>query len=119
MASWCPCCPADGLSRRYQGAYAFGLALTAFGLADVTFGNGLIAAFVAGIALALGEHEARETFGRFSETVSGVLQVGTFFLFGALIVTLGLSAGVPELIAFILFALLVARPVAVMLLVRG
>ena len=40
-----------GLTARYEGIYAVGFALVAFGLADVTIGNGLIAAFVCGIAM--------------------------------------------------------------------
>ena len=44
--------PGAGLARNYEGVYALGLALLAYGLADATFGNGLIAAFVAGLALA-------------------------------------------------------------------
>ena len=43
--------PGGGITGRYEGIYAIGLGLAAYGLADVTFGNGLIAAFVAGIAL--------------------------------------------------------------------
>jgi NhaP-type Na+/H+ or K+/H+ antiporter len=39
------------ITRRYEGIYAIGFGLAAFGLADVTIGNGLIAAFVAGIAM--------------------------------------------------------------------
>ena len=43
--------PGGGITARYEGIYAVGFALVAFGLADVTFGNGLIAAFVCGIAM--------------------------------------------------------------------
>jgi sodium/hydrogen antiporter len=48
--------PGGGITARYEGIYAVGFGLAAFGLADVTFGNGLIAAFVAGIALGATEH---------------------------------------------------------------
>ena len=37
--------PGGGLTQRYEGIYAIGFALVAFGFADVTIGNGLIAAF--------------------------------------------------------------------------
>src|SRR5581483_4085177 len=40
-----------GPTSRYEGIYAVGVGLLAFRLASVTFGNSLIAAFVAGIAL--------------------------------------------------------------------
>jgi NhaP-type Na+/H+ or K+/H+ antiporter len=106
--------PGGGIAGRYEGIYAIGIGLTAYGLADVTFGNGLIAAFVAAIALGYAEHEITERFIDFSENVSTIFQVLTFLVFGAVIVGLGYGDSVPALAAFIVFALLVARPVAVM-----
>jgi NhaP-type Na+/H+ or K+/H+ antiporter len=105
--------PGGGIDRRYEGIYALGVGVLAFGLADVTFGNGFIAAFVCGIALGVAEHDIADDFVVFSENVSSILQVLTFFVFGALIVATGYGGSVPLLIAFILFALLIARPVAV------
>ena len=78
-----------GVTARYEGIYAVGFGLAAFGLADVTFGNGLIAAFVFGITLGISEHEITERFAVFSENVSAIFQVLTFFVFGALIVATG------------------------------
>jgi sodium/hydrogen antiporter len=106
--------PAGGMTTQYVGIYAIGIALLAYGIADVTWGNGLIAAFVCGIAMAAGEHELPEGFAEFSENVSTIFQVITFFVFGALIVATGFHHSVPALIAFIAFALIVARPVAVL-----
>jgi NhaP-type Na+/H+ or K+/H+ antiporter len=39
----------------------------------------------------------------------------TFFVFGALIITTGFHDSVPALVVFVLFALLLARPVAVLI----
>jgi len=111
--------PGGGITARYEGIYAVGFGLAAFGLADVTFGNGLIAAFVAGIALAREEHEVPDSFVAFAENVSSIFAVITFFLFGALIVTTGYEGSVWALVAFIPFALLIARPVAVMAALVG
>jgi sodium/hydrogen antiporter len=107
--------PGGGITARYEGIYAVGFALLAFGLADVTFGNGLIAAFVCGIAMGASEREVPQGFVEFAENASAILQVITFFVFGALIVATGFHHSVPPLIAFVAFALLVARPAAVML----
>jgi NhaP-type Na+/H+ or K+/H+ antiporter len=107
--------PGGGITSRYEGMYALGLGLLCFGVADVTFGNGLIAAFVGGIALGVAEHEIPEQFVDFSENVSSILQVATFFVFGAIIVAIGYDRSVPELAAFIAFALLVARPIAILI----
>src|SRR5918996_1586157 len=106
--------PGQGMLRRYEGTYALGLGFVAFGLADATYGNGLIAAFVAGIALAVARREMPEVFLHFNEAVSAIFQVATFFVFGALIVATGWDGSTLSLIAFIAFALLVARPTAVL-----
>jgi len=105
--------PGGGIVRRYEGIYALGVGLLAYGVADVTVGNGLIAAFVCGISLAAAEHDIADDFVVFSENVSSILQVLTFFAFGGLIVATGYQGSVPLLIAFIAFALLVARPLSI------
>ncbi|HVQ59832.1 MAG TPA: cation:proton antiporter [Solirubrobacterales bacterium] len=107
--------PGGGITPRYEGIYAVGFALLAFGLAESTIGNGLIAAFVCGIAMAASEREVPESFVEFSENASAILQVLTFFVFGGLIVATGFPHSIPPLVLFVLFALLVARPVAVMI----
>jgi NhaP-type Na+/H+ or K+/H+ antiporter len=107
--------PGGGLTARYEGIYAVGFALFAFGLADVTFGNGLIAAFVCGIAMAATEREVPAGFAEFAENASAILQVLTFFVFGGLIVATGFHHSIPPLVLFVLFALLLARPAAVMI----
>ena len=79
----------------------------------MTIGNGLIAAFVAGIAMGVAEHEIPDAFVAFSENVSAILQVITFFVFGALIVATGYEGDLWPLLLFVPFALLVARPLAI------
>jgi NhaP-type Na+/H+ or K+/H+ antiporter len=107
--------PGGGITSRYEGMYALGLGLLCYGVADVTLGNGLIAAFVGGIALGVAEHDIPEEFVAFNENVSSILQVATFFVFGAIIVAIGYDRSVPELAVFIAFALLVARPIAILI----
>jgi len=107
--------PGGGLTPRYEGIYAIGFALVAFGFTDATYGNGLIAAFVCGIAMGAAEREVPDAFVDFAENASAIFQVLTFFVFGALIVTTHYDGSVVALIAFAAFALLLARPLAVML----
>jgi NhaP-type Na+/H+ or K+/H+ antiporter len=107
--------PGGGITPRYEGIYSVGFGLMAFGLAEVTIGNGLIAAFVCGIALGASEREVPQGFVEFAENTSAILQVLTFFVFGALIYATGFHHSVPPLVLFVGFALLLARPVAVML----
>jgi sodium/hydrogen antiporter len=105
--------PGGGVTHKYEGLYALGIGLAAFGLSDATIGNGLVAAFIAGVALGLTEHELSDSFVSFNENLSAIFQVVTFFLFGALIVSTGYERDVLPLVAFVFFALAVARPVAV------
>jgi sodium/hydrogen antiporter len=107
--------PGGGIVRRYEGIYALGVGLFAYGIADVTVGNGLIAAFVCGISLAATDHDIADDFVVFSENVSSILQVLTFLAFGGLIVATGYHSDIPPLVVFVAFALLIARPVAITL----
>lgn len=99
---------------KYEGIYALAIAFLAYGIADLTWGNGLIAVFVCGIAVAVARHETPEVFTEFNESVSALFQVITFTTFGALIVATGWDGNTLHLVVFIAFALLVARPLAVM-----
>jgi sodium/hydrogen antiporter len=107
--------PGGGLTARYEGIYSVGFALVAFGFSEVTIGNGLIAAFVCGIAMGAAEREVPEGFVEFAENTSAIFQVLTFFVFGALIVATGFDHSIPPLVLFVAFALAIARPVAVQL----
>jgi NhaP-type Na+/H+ or K+/H+ antiporter len=107
--------PGGGITPRYEGIYSIGFALAAFGLAEVTFGNGLIAAFVCGIAMGASERKVPEGFVEFAENSSAIFQVLTFFVFGGLIYATGFHHSVPPLVLFVLVVLFVARPVAVLL----
>jgi NhaP-type Na+/H+ or K+/H+ antiporter len=107
--------PGGGVTPRYEGIYSVGFALVAFGLSDVTFGNGFIAAFVCGIAMGATEREVPQGFVEFAENASTILQVVTFFVFGGLIVATGFDHSIPPLVLFVVFALLIARPAAVLL----
>src|SRR4051794_36433670 len=108
-----PFLPGGGITHRYEGIYVLGMGLLAYGLAEVTIANGLIAVFVTGITLGVAEHDLPDDVDEFTESVSSVFQVMTFFVFGALIVNVGYDGSVAALVGFVAFALLVARPVAV------
>ncbi len=111
--------PDWAVTRRYEGLYALGLGLAAYGVADLAGGNGLIAAFCAGVAFALVRSEAPGVFGRFNEDLSSVLQLIAFALFGALVVETGFDLPFAAIAAFVVFALVVARPASVLLAMIG
>jgi sodium/hydrogen antiporter len=111
--------PDWAITRRYEGLYALGLGLTAYGLAELAHGNGFIAAFSSGVALAVARHEIPDVFHRFNEDVGAVLQVIAFALFGALVVETGFDLSMLSVVGFVVFALFVARPASVLLALRG
>ncbi len=111
--------PGRAVEARFIGLLGLGIALASYGIADATIGNGLLAAFVAGIALALVRVDVPELSRSFNASLSTGVQLVTLFLFGTLIVTVGWSRGILPLIGFILFALLVARPLAVLVSFAG
>lgn len=111
--------PSWALTKRYEGLFALGLGLLSFGAADLLHGNGLIAAFGAGVVFAVARHEIPEAFHDFNEAVSSVLQLVAFAVFGALVVATGWDRPLIPLIALIAFALFVARPVSVLLAFVG
>jgi NhaP-type Na+/H+ or K+/H+ antiporter len=112
--------PSGGITPKYEGIYALGVALASFGVAEASgWGNGLIAAFVGGIALAVSRHEIPEEFAEFNESLSSIFQIVVFVLFGALVVTTGWDGSIARLALFVGFALLVARPAAVLVSFTG
>jgi NhaP-type Na+/H+ or K+/H+ antiporter len=111
--------PGGGIQAKYEGVYGLAIAFLAFGLAETTWGNGLIAAFVGGIAAAVSRHDLPDAYSEFNESVSATFQVIVFVLFGAIVVETGWNGSTPALLAFIAFALLVARPAAVLVAFMG
>ena len=105
-----------GVEHKYLGIYAVALAFLAYGMAEETgWANGLIAVFVGGIAFAAFRRSLPGEVLDFNETLSALFQVVTFTMFGALIVATGWGGSSGRLALFIAFALLVARPTAVMI----
>jgi sodium/hydrogen antiporter len=106
--------PGIGLTPKYEGVYALGVALAAFGVAEATFGNGLVATFVAGIALGVADRDTPDAFLEFNESLSAVLQTVTFFIFGVLVASIGVPSPAVAVVALVAFTLLLARPVAIL-----
>jgi NhaP-type Na+/H+ or K+/H+ antiporter len=111
--------PRWAIAERYEGLVMLGTATLAYGSAELVDGNGLIAAFVAGVGLALLRPEAPGIFHQRNENVTNVLHLIAFAIFGAVIVDIGLNGSVPALAGFVVFALLVARPASVLVAFAG
>ena len=102
------------ISSHQKSMYALGVALAAYGAAVLPpQGNGLIAVFVAAIALGIWRPDIRECFEARAEDIIEVVKLGVFLVFGAILTFDGLFGDGWAAVAIAAFTLLVARPVAV------
>jgi NhaP-type Na+/H+ or K+/H+ antiporter len=105
---------AQGIPTHQKALYALGIACAAYGIAALLpHGNGLIAVYVAAIALGIQRPDIRSYFTRQSEDLVEIVKLGVFFVFGSLLTLNGLFGSGWAGIGVVVVALLVARPVAV------
>jgi NhaP-type Na+/H+ or K+/H+ antiporter len=107
------------ISAHQKSMYALGVAFTAYGAAVLPNGNGLIAVFVAAIALGLWRPDIRESFESRAEDILEVVKLGVFLVFGAILTFDGLFGDGWAAVAIVAFTLLAARPVAVFAALAG
>jgi sodium/hydrogen antiporter len=81
-----------GVRRDYESLYALGLALSAFALAEAAGGSGFLAAFTAGLMVALQDVELCDCFLEYGEATAEMLMLLTFVAFGASLLWTGLGA---------------------------
>jgi NhaP-type Na+/H+ and K+/H+ antiporter len=82
-------------------------------------GNGLIAVYVAAIALGLWRPDIRESFESRAEDILEVVKLGVFLVFGAILTVDGLFGDGWAAVAIVAFTLLAARPIAVFAALAG
>jgi sodium/hydrogen antiporter len=103
-----------------KSLYALGVAFAAYGLAVAEpTGNGLIATFVAAIALGILRPDIRGIFKTRAADIVEIVKLGIFVVFGSLLTLDGLFASGWASIGIVAFALLVARPTALAVALIG
>jgi NhaP-type Na+/H+ or K+/H+ antiporter len=108
------------ISPHQKSLYALGVAFVAYGTAVLPpEGNGLIATFVAAIALGIWRPDIRECFEERSEDLIEVVKLGVFLVFGATLTFGALFADGWAAVAIVAFTLLAARPIAVFTALAG
>ena len=100
------------IRRDYESLYSLGIAAVAFSAAQLLGGSGFVAAFAAGLTVALLDLELCNCFLEYGETTAEVAMLLTFVFLGAALVEAAVAAFGPATLLFALFALLVARPAA-------
>ena len=102
-----------GVRRDYESLYALGVAFTAFAAAEAVNGSGFLAAFAAGVVIALLDVELCDCFLDYGQATAEMFLLFTFVAFGAGLIWSGLRfVDVPTLV-FALVALL-ARTVVLL-----
>jgi NhaP-type Na+/H+ or K+/H+ antiporter len=80
-----------GVRRDYESLYALGLALSAFAAAEGVGGSGFVAAFTAGLMVAVQDVELCDCFLEYGESTAEMLMLLTFVAFGASLIWTGLG----------------------------
>jgi NhaP-type Na+/H+ or K+/H+ antiporter len=104
-----------GVRRDYQSLYSLGIAFAAFAAADALRGSGLIAAFAAGLTIAVSDLDLCECFLEYGETTGELMMLLTFVVFGSSLVWPAFGAFTWRTAVFAAIVLFVCRPVILLL----
>jgi NhaP-type Na+/H+ or K+/H+ antiporter len=108
-----------GVRRDYESLYALGIAFTAFALAERVGGSGFLAAFAAGLVIAVQDLELCDCFLEYGEATAEMFLLLAFVAFGASLLWTGLDVIDGRTLAFAAFALIVRTATLYPVLARG
>lgn len=80
-----------GVRRDYESLYALGLAFTAYAAAETVGGSGFVAAFTAGLLVAVNDMELCDCFLEYGEATAEMLLLFTFVALGTSLIWTGLT----------------------------
>jgi NhaP-type Na+/H+ or K+/H+ antiporter len=107
-----------GISREYQALYGIGLVLLAFVSAQGLGGDGFLAAFSAGLAVALLNFDLCDCFLDYGETTAEMAMLLAFIFFGVVISDIALEVPLLPTLLLAAVVIFVARPLAIGLVLR-
>jgi NhaP-type Na+/H+ or K+/H+ antiporter len=94
-----------GIRRDYESLYSLGVCFAAFAAGELVHGSGYLAAFAAGLVIAIQDVELCDCFQEYGETTAELLLLFTFVLLGASIMWSGLALATPAVVLFVILAL--------------
>ncbi len=106
------------MRRDYESIYSIGVAFIAFASAQLIGGSGFIAAFAAGLTIALVDEELCDCFLEYGETTAEMAMLLTFVFIGAALVESAIDTLSLAALLFAVFALGIARPLPFMVILR-
>ena len=107
-----------GIRREYQSLYGMGLVFATYTAAVAVGGDGFLAAFAAGAAIAALDLELCDCFLEYGDATSEMIMLFAFILFGAVLSTLVGTVPLAATLALAALTLFVARPAAVAIVLR-
>ena len=107
-----------GIGEVYQSLYGVGIVLLAYAAATALGGDGFLAAFAAGLAVAVLNFDLCECFLNFGETISEMAMLLSFILFGVVISDLFFDVPLVPALALAAIVIFVARPLAIAIVLR-
>ena len=108
-----------GVRRDYESLYALGVAFTAFAGAEAVGGSGFLAAFAAGLMVAVLDVELCDCFLDYGQATAEMFLLFTFVAFGAWLIWSGFNVAEPKTILFAFVALMVRTAVLLPVLARA
>jgi NhaP-type Na+/H+ or K+/H+ antiporter len=96
-----------GMRRDYEALYVIGVAFSSYAAAEMLHGSGFMAAFSAGLTIALLDVELCDCFTEYGQATSEMFLLFAFVAFGASLIWLGLEILTPRTVAFAVFAVLI------------
>ncbi|MFA0816500.1 MAG: potassium/proton antiporter [Anaerofustis sp.] len=103
-------------SEGFDALFVLAVALLAYSAADLTGGNGYLSVYLFGVLLGNKSLNNKKTLVHFFDGITGLMQIVIFFLLGLLSFPSQLPALVLPALAVAIFLTMVARPIAVGLL---
>jgi NhaP-type Na+/H+ or K+/H+ antiporter len=100
-----------GIRRDYESLYSLGVAFAAYSAAEAVHGSGFLAAFSAGLVIAVVDVELCDCFLEYGETTAEMALLFTFVLFGTSLIWSGFTVLNYKTLLFIA-AVFMARPIA-------
>ena len=107
-----------GIRREYQSLYGMGLVFASYTGAVLVGGDGFLAAFAAGAAIAALDIELCDCFLEYGDATSEMIMLFAFILFGAVLSTMVGTVPLAATLALAAVTLFVARPAAVAIVLR-
>jgi NhaP-type Na+/H+ or K+/H+ antiporter len=100
-----------GVRRDYESLYSLGVAFSAFAAAEAVHGSGFLAAFAAGLTIAVLDVELCDCFIEYGGVTAEMLLLFTFVIFGSSLIWTGFSGLDARTVIFAVFAILIRVPV--------